>query len=231
MLFRPTRTVRVTTEQELDSALASADQVIVEGNDKLLSYAAAKALRDPDNHIALEVGQRTVSVTAGPRAAPAAAPRAAPPPGKPAEAARLTLPAIGLGICVVAAIGFFLLTRKVEQPGTVPVTPPISQVAPVPPAAVEARHPAEAERPEPPVAPKPAPAQPPVTASTTLPDLAALAWPAVAVIAILALYLIARQAIAANRNVEITWKVTEKVAGRLVISKVRADTARKRAAA
>ncbi len=98
MLFRPTRIVRVTTEQELNSALASADQVIVEGDDKLLSYAAAKALRDPDNHVAFELGKRTVSVSAGPTnpaatampratadafaTSPAAAPQATPGAGR-----------------------------------------------------------------------------------------------------------------------------------------------------
>ncbi len=48
----------------------------------------------------------------------------------------------------------------------------------------------------------------------------ALAWPAVAIIAIIALFLVARQAIAGGRNVEITWKVTEKVTGRVVITRV-----------
>jgi hypothetical protein len=62
MLSRPARIARVTTEQELDSALGWADQVIVEGNDRLLSYAVAKASNDPDNRIAIEVGVQSVSV-------------------------------------------------------------------------------------------------------------------------------------------------------------------------
>jgi hypothetical protein len=56
-------------------------------------------------------------------------------------------------------------------------------------------------------------------------------WPAVAIVAILALFLIARQAIAGGRNVDISWKVTEKVSGRVVITKVRAPVRRQRAAA
>jgi hypothetical protein len=47
-----------------------------------------------------------------------------------------------------------------------------------------------------------------------------LAWLAVAIVAIVAVTLIARQAIAGGSNVEISWKVTEKVTGRVVITKV-----------
>ena len=43
MPFRPMRIVRVATKEEFDAALATADQVIVEGDDQLLSYAATKA--------------------------------------------------------------------------------------------------------------------------------------------------------------------------------------------
>jgi hypothetical protein len=50
-------------------------------------------------------------------------------------------------------------------------------------------------------------------------------WPLVAIVAIVALSLIARQAISSGRNVEITCKVTEKVAGRVVITKVRSPRA------
>jgi hypothetical protein len=55
----------------------------------------------------------------------------------------------------------------------------------------------------------------------------AIAWPAVAIIAIMALALIARQAIATGRNVEFSWKVTEKVSGRLVITKVKDPSPRR----
>ncbi len=58
-----------------------------------------------------------------------------------------------------------------------------------------------------------------------------LAWPAVSIVAIIALFFIARQAITGGRNVEISWKVTEKVTGRVVITKVRTPAAQKRAAA
>jgi hypothetical protein len=60
---------------------------------------------------------------------------------------------------------------------------------------------------------------------------APILWPAVAIVAIVALFLIARQAIAGGRNVEISWKVTEKVSGRVVITKVRTPVRRQRAVA
>jgi hypothetical protein len=56
-------------------------------------------------------------------------------------------------------------------------------------------------------------------------NLADLAWPAVAVVLIAALYLILRQAISSGRDVQIAWQVTEKVGGRVVITKVRARAA------
>jgi len=56
-------------------------------------------------------------------------------------------------------------------------------------------------------------------------------WPAVSIVAILALFFIARQAIAGGRNVEISWKVSEKVSGRVVITKVRTPVRRQRAVA
>ena len=60
--------------------------------------------------------------------------------------------------------------------------------------------------------------------------MAGLAWPVVAIVAIVALYLVARQAISAGSNLEVHWKVTEKVTGRLVISKIRTSAPRKTAA-
>jgi len=53
----------------------------------------------------------------------------------------------------------------------------------------------------------------------------------VAIVAIVALFLIARQAISSGSNVTIVWKVTEKVQGRLVITKVKEPASRRRAAA
>lgn len=66
---------------------------------------------------------------------------------------------------------------------------------------------------------------------TPLLILKELAWPAVAVVAIIALFLIARQAISGDRNVEIGWKVTEKVTGRVIITKVRTSVTKARKSA
>ena len=63
MRFRPTRVVGVTNKEELDSALLSADQVIVEGDDQLLSYAAAKASQDPKHsRVDIEIAGRSISI-------------------------------------------------------------------------------------------------------------------------------------------------------------------------
>jgi hypothetical protein len=56
-------------------------------------------------------------------------------------------------------------------------------------------------------------------------------WPLVAIVAIIALFFIARQAISSGSNVTITWKMTEKVQGRVVITKVRERAPRQRPAA
>ena len=77
---------------------------------------------------------------------------------------------------------------------------------------------------------------PPPLAPTPKPSelqqiLESLAWPAVVMVAIIALFFIARQAIAGGRNVEISWKVTEKVTGRVVITKVRSRASTARSAA
>jgi hypothetical protein len=63
------------------------------------------------------------------------------------------------------------------------------------------------------------------------PNLPSLLWPLAAIVAIVALFLIARQAISSGSNVTITWKVTEKVTGRVVITKVKERATAKRAAA
>jgi hypothetical protein len=41
----------VRTKEDFDAALAMADQIIMEGNDALLSYAINKAAADPENRV------------------------------------------------------------------------------------------------------------------------------------------------------------------------------------
>src|SRR4051812_22703558 len=66
MQFRPARVVTVTTPEELDSAFASADRLIVEGDDALLSYAATKAAGDTGNEVKVDL-HREVEAVGAPR--------------------------------------------------------------------------------------------------------------------------------------------------------------------
>jgi hypothetical protein len=51
-MLRPVRTVRVTSKEELDAALAMmADQIT---DDELLSYAINKAAGDPENRVTID---------------------------------------------------------------------------------------------------------------------------------------------------------------------------------
>ncbi len=273
MLPRAVRTVRVTTRQELDAALDSADQVVVEGDDQLLSYAVARASNDPQNRIAIEVQEQSGSLgrdaaegipfggnsvstpPADPamliggkplsQPSPAYVPpaRSAPSPAAPASPFRprnLMLVAVALVLLALGAGGgiYALVGAKVPQPphttpGPVaPANPALGAVSSIPQAVPTPEAPALVPANPPPVPPTTAAAVPlPIPPTNAAAVLQALAWPAVAIIAISALFLIARQAIAGGRNVEISWQVTEKVVGRVVITKVKSRTARERAAA
>src|SRR3984957_7659019 len=63
-MLRPARTVRVRTKEELAAAFATADQIVVDGDDSLLSYAVSKASNDPENN------QVSVDFEPGPRELP-----------------------------------------------------------------------------------------------------------------------------------------------------------------
>jgi hypothetical protein len=155
-MLRPVQTVRVTTKEELDAALATADRITVEGDDELLSYAA----RSSTNYAPVPPPQRRV--------------------WKIAIAAAAVLAIIVIILIILIFVGS--TGRSVN-------------------------------------------------AIAAAPPLLVLAWPLVTIIAIVALFLIARQAIAGDRNVTISWKVTDKVSGRLVITKVRERSTKRRAAA
>jgi hypothetical protein len=137
MLLRPTRIVRATTEQELDSALGSADQVIVEGDGRLLSYAVARASSDPQNRIDVKIGGQYAA----------------------GDSVIVGTTDTRSNISVFLLLGLACLVAVFAVDGHVTI------------------------------------------------------------VAMVALFLIA--AIARGRNVEISWKVTEKVTGRVVITKVR----------
>jgi hypothetical protein len=261
-MLRPVRTVRATTKEEVDAALARADQITVEGDDELLSYAVNKAARDPENQIAVELedtgwrpleddGPAPEDDSSTPGAArpiesdntPTAWPPIPPlvqrsaPPSSPSPNRRFTVAVAAAFATIVIITGLSWLlfsaptndashpaeTLKPIPQSAAPVPTPAPDTAPIPPLIGAA-----------PVSPRP-PALPPEPSPTPRSDfwanLPSLIWPLVAIVAIVALFLIARQAISTGRNVEISWKVTEKVSGRVVITKVRQRATRGRAAA
>jgi len=210
MQFRPSRVVTVTTQEELDSAFGSADELIVEGDDALLSYAANKASGDPGSTVAVETGAAGISVAAE----------------VPFRRRRwpllLALAAILVLIVALAGAGVYFFVPFPEA-----IAPPPPHYHHAVPHATGGGNAGRAELPN--TAPDEAP---PEAAGAEGPsEWAPLMWPAVSIVAILALFLIARQAIAGGRNVEISWKVSEKVSGRVVITKVRTPARRQRAAA
>lgn len=74
------------------------------------------------------------------------------------------------------------------------------------------------------------PAPPPPPLGTTdfpqaaPPNYVALGWIAVAIVAIVLVYRVVIKAMQGERDVEISWKITEKVSGKLVITKVQKTT-------
>jgi hypothetical protein len=229
MRLRPARIVRATNEQELDSALSSADQVIVEGDDRLLSYAVAKASTDSENQIAIELRPRSFSVGdyaanvitdspeahIGPSSADFEKSRIADVREIRASlrfpksrTVRILLFVLPLLVLLVASASYWSI-QQVHQTSAGSSSPVITGggtgVVKVEPSSVPS--------------------------NDVYSGLQALAWPAVSIVAIVALFLIARQAIAGGRNVEISWKVTEKVSGRVVITKVRTRATKQRVAA
>jgi hypothetical protein len=202
MQFRPSRVVTVTTQEELDSAFGSADELIVEGDDALLSYAANKASGDPGSTVAVET------------AAAAAVSVVASPVQPKRRRWLLPLAAVFLLIVALAGAGYYFLVPRPEAA-----------------APSQAETSADAGGSADPSSTEPDVGQPAMTGAEGPSEWAPLMWPAVSIVAILALFLIARQAIAGGRNVEISWKVSEKVSGRVVITKVRTPARRQRAAA
>jgi len=242
-MLTPVRTVRATTREEIDAALATADQVTVEGDDELLTYAVNKASSDPDNQVAIELEDRRPAVPA--RAFGRLSPRVI---------------IIGTAIVIVALVGLLaiLLTTKpsAEAPPLAtppaPATPSICLAAepwttcpllqPLPRGAAcicntPDGHPLSGvvveAHPEAPPEPTWQPTWQPTSWSSSdlWPNLPSLLWPLVAIVAIVALFLIAWKAISSGSNVTIQWKVTEKVSGRVVITKVRERAPRQSKAA
>lgn len=253
MLFRPTRVVRVTSKEDFDAALASADQVIVEGDDRLLSYAAAKASNDPElSSVAIEVGGHSIFMgrdvvegaivtgngnifpssraerekallsSSSTESGMARVESSASPPQSTRRS--LSGPLLGMLISVAflaLAIAFYFIISGAEH--AVSVTPSGTQSPSItePQGSVVISPPSST----------PTPSVTTPTLANVVQILQSVAWPAVAIAAIFALFFIARQAIAGGQNVEISWKITEKVAGRVVITKVRSRIDKTRSAA
>ena len=221
MLFQPKRIVRATTEQEIDSALATADQVVVEGDDQLLSYAVGKASADPQNKIAVETGEVTTTVTPTTDAA-----------GQPIEETGRPRKAIffflsSLVVVAIVSIVFLVFATHVSDyllgnMNQLRAPPPTASTGPV--TGTLPSGPGTSGTPIIRGTSKPAD-------DSTLTLVQTLVWPVVTIVSIIALFLIAWKAIAGGRNVEITWKVTEKVQGKVVITKQRAAAKPRRAVA
>lgn len=180
-VLRPVKTALATTKEELDAALASADQVTVEGDDELLSYAVNKASNDPENRVSVEVGHDSIYWEH--RKEDVATEATTKPRLRGRRVRYLVLVLAGL---LVLGLGGLLSLLSIQS-------------GPAPPQ----------------------PLQPTTPHSDFWANLPSLLWPVVAIVAIIALFLIARQAISSGSNVTIQWKVTEKVSGRVVITKVK----------
>jgi hypothetical protein len=174
------RTVHVTTKDQLVSALATADQVTVEGDEELLTYAI-RATTAPEY---IKPGR-------GPR--------------------RLFLLIAGvllLGLSLAAAVYLLTLGNNI----------PTSYSGPLD---AEVTGPSLAPAPQPSPETAEGPKHPRIQRPNAGFDLVPFAWPLVAVVAIIALFMIARQAIASGSNVTVSLQVTERISGRVVITKVR----------
>jgi hypothetical protein len=255
-VLRPVQTVLATSKEELDAALATAtaDQITVEGDDELLSYAVNKAATDPENRVAVEVAgpanpdvalRHTLTeiladhsdqdlegalaeATMVPTPRPAAPVRATVGSGGFNALSAKPLLRVGKWLLWILAVvgvflagyGLFLYAAFTRWPDLLPyLLPALGHVGNNKPA------------PAPPIAASPPPELPPTPSSDFWANFPSLLWPLVAIVAIGALFLIARQAISSGSNVTIQWKVTEKVSGRVVITKVRERSTKSRAAA
>ena len=120
-MLRPVRTVRVATKEELDAALAAADQITVEGDDELLTYAVNKAAGEPENRITVQLA-------------------------KPAAAASSQRPSGSLSLVVVFAVAMVFVGGGLWWFfwSTAPA-PPVASVAPPSPS-TEPRQPPKCHR-------------------------------------------------------------------------------------
>jgi cold shock protein len=267
-MLRPVKAVRVTTKEALDAALATADQITVDGDDELLSYAVNKAAGDPENRVAVQLDPPAeLGGPQGARLVPTGTVKwfnsqkgygfIAPDQGGPdafvhiSAVERAGLRDLREGQKVDSELVSDRKNGKMSadnlkvhsNPGDPLVD---AEVAPEP-AAAAAKSSAMPIMVGAGVAalafvgglgyflivggtPSSTPTVAVDGAKFHWDNMPSMLWPLVAIVAIVALFLIARQAISSGSNVTITWKVTEKVTGRVVITKVRDRAPGKRAA-
>jgi hypothetical protein len=294
-----------TNERECNAAaaLGSADKVVVEGDDRLLSYAVSKASGDPENRIAVEIGDDRPAPSAKAEQGGEITVTIPNPPARTNLRRILLIVVPLLAFLVLGGISVWIFFSGEDSPEPFPerhnelqlqemverleerartqqasddelqelreleelvqlkerartqqasdddrielerltrrerfrqldrwwcgrspqlcISDKSSHVVPASPAVREA----ERDR------PKSQPSDTPVNHILAIVQM--LVWPTVAALAIIALFLIAWKAITRGQNIEISWKVTEKITGRVVITKVktRAAPAKRRAAA
>ncbi len=254
-MLRPVRTVRVTTKEELDAALPTADQITIEGDDELLTYAVNKAVKDdPETRVAIEVqGRHRNGVAFGEELHAVAA------TSRRRAISSVTLAATSLLLFMAVVGGIWSWPEQEQQKeaaGQAERQAAQQKAAQQPAREEAARRAAEQEAAQQQrqqqtqddaaareeaarrAAEQEAAARRAAEQEATRRQQAAafwasfssLLWPLVAIVAIIALFLIAWKAISSGSNVTIQWKVTEKVTGRVVITKIRERAPSKQAA-
>jgi hypothetical protein len=198
MWWQRKRTINVNTRVGLVNALKAApDKIVIEGDGELVEQAEKL------------IAEGTEGVKGW-----SSEPVAKPPPSVPRSlqfrSRRWVIVAI---VFALLAWGSSVLLLQSPPPvlQSPPPAPPISRPsAPLP------------QPPGPPISRPPAPL-PRGPWLAPIPYVA-LGWIAVAIIAMLLVYQIIMRAMQGERNVEISWKVTEKISGRIVITKVQKTT-------
>jgi hypothetical protein len=115
-MLRPVRTRHATTKEEVDIALASADQVIVEGDDELLSYAINKASAEPDLMVCLKTGGITAAEVSSQGQAGGFDPSESPPVAAPRSKRSITPAVLATLIVVVGAIAWRFRPERAPHP-------------------------------------------------------------------------------------------------------------------
>jgi hypothetical protein len=211
-MLRPVRTVRVTSKEELDAALATtADQITVEGDDELLSYAINKAAGDPENRVAVDSPEFHYVGGGGSSFRPEdivevddpefVTRLATPEELRPLEEHKARLAAAERRLARAERLLSIKNRHEFLRPGLIIIAAALVALLLIASATGWYLR-----------------SGVPYSAPLGLVQgdtLSSVLWPLVAIVAIIALFLVARQAIASGSNVTITWKVTEGSVGKV----------------